>query len=93
MRREGFEMAVSPPRVLTVVGEDGSLQEPYEEVTIDLNLAYVSNVVETLNQRKGVLLDAHDGTEEGIQVLKFKVPTRGLLGFRSYLTTETRGTA
>jgi len=66
MRREGFEMAVSPPRVLTIEDENKNLLEPYEEVTIDLDLGYVANVVETLNQRKGVLLDAQDGSEEGI---------------------------
>mmetsp|Transcript_88832 Transcript_88832/g.122656 ORF Transcript_88832/g.122656 Transcript_88832/m.122656 type:complete len:111 (+) Transcript_88832:345-677(+) len=93
MRREGFEMAVSPPKVLTITDEDGTVKEPFEEVSIELDLSYVSNVVEVLNQRKGILLDAVDGVEPGIQILKFKVPTRGLLGFRSYLTTETRGTA
>lgn len=59
MRREGYEMAVSPPAVLTKVDEKtGNLLEPYEEVEIDVDLEYVSNIVETLNNRKGVLLNA-----------------------------------
>lgn len=93
MRREGFEMAVSPPKVLTITDENGETKEPFEEVTIELKLEYVSAVVEKLNQRKGILIDAVDSEEEGLQILRFKVPTRGLLGFRSYLTTETRGSA
>jgi GTP-binding protein len=59
MRREGFEMAVSPPAVLTRVDEKtGNLLEPYETVEIDVDLEHVANIVENLNNRKGVLLNA-----------------------------------
>lgn len=93
MRREGYEMAVSPPAVLTKIDEKtGNLLEPFEEVDIDVDLEYVSNIVESLNNRKGVLLNAVEQAD-GRQLLTFKVPSRGLLGFRTYLTAETRGTA
>ena len=59
MRREGFEMAVSPPTVLTKVDEKtGNLLEPFESVEIDTDLDHVANIIENLNNRKGVLLDA-----------------------------------
>ncbi len=93
MRREGYEMAVSPPAVLTRVDEKtGNLLEPFESVEIDTDLIHVANIVENLNNRKGVLLNANE-QPDGRQLLTFRVPSRGLLGFRSYLTAETRGTA
>jgi GTP-binding protein len=93
MRREGYEMAVSPPAVLTRVDEKtGKLLEPFESVEIDTDLIHVANIVENLNNRKGVLLNANE-QPDGRQLLTFRVPSRGLLGFRSYLTAETRGTA
>lgn len=93
MRREGYEMAVSPPAVLTKVDEKtGNLLEPFESVEIDTDLIHVANIVENLNNRKGVLLNANE-QPDGRQLLTFRVPSRGLLGFRSYLTAETRGTA
>jgi len=58
MRREGFEMSVTPPTVL--MREDpktGKLLEPYEEVSIDTDLMYVSGIIDKMNERKGVLLD------------------------------------
>lgn len=91
MRREGYEMSVSPPEVLTTE-KDGKRLEPYEEVAIDTDLCFVANIVEMLNQRKGVLLDAVEQAD-GNQLIRFKVPTRGLLGFRGKLIQETRGTA
>ena len=93
MRREGYEMAVSPPAVLTKVDEKtGELLEPYESVEIDIDLIHVANVIENLTNRKGVLLNAVE-QPDGRQLLTFRVPSRGLLGFRTYLTAETRGTA
>lgn len=93
MRREGYEMAVSPPSVLTKVCEKtGNLLEPYESVEIDIDLINVANVIENLTNRKGVLLNAVE-QPDGRQLLTFRVPSRGLLGFRTYLTAETRGTA
>ena len=92
MRREGFEMAVTPPEVINKVCEKtGEMLEPYEEVKLDVDLDYVSDLVENLNNRKGILLNAEE-QPDGKQLLTFKVPSRGLLGFRSYVTTLTRGT-
>ena len=93
MRREGFEMAITPPSVVTKQNEaTGETLEPFEEVKIDCDLQYVSSIVDNLNNRKGVMLDVTEQAD-GRQLLTFKVPSRGMLGFRSYLTTETRGTA
>ena len=93
MRREGFEMAVTPPAVVTKVDEKtGKELEPFEEVIIDCELQYVSNIVENLNNRKGVMMNAEE-QPDGQQLLTFKVPSRGMLGFRQFLVAETRGTA
>lgn len=57
MRREGFEMSVTPPQVVTKDGENGERLEPYELVSIDTDLQYVSGIIDKMNDRKGVLLD------------------------------------
>lgn len=94
MRREGYEMAVTPPRV--ILQEDpsrpGVMLEPFELVTIDTDLEHVAGIIDKLNDRKGVLLDIAE-QKDGRQLLTLKVPTRGLLGYRNSLTTDTRGTA
>jgi len=92
MRREGFEMAVTPPEVVCKIHEKTNERlEPYEDVSIDVDLEYVSDIVENLNARKGILLNAEEQAD-GRQLLSFKVPSRGLLGFRSFVTNLTRGT-
>jgi GTP-binding protein len=60
MRREGFEMAVTPPEVVTQKSEAGETLEPYEEVKLDVDLDYVADLVENLNNRKGILLNAEE---------------------------------
>lgn len=86
-------MSISPPAVLTKICEKtGKILEPYEQVFIDCDLDFVSNIIENLNNRKSIMLDAEEQSD-GRQLLTFKVPSRGLLGFRSYLTALTRGTA
>eukprot|EP00347_Sterkiella_histriomuscorum_P012488 403368384 len=94
MRREGFELAVTPPEVVMQPDpKDPKKQlEPYEEVQIDTDLEYVSLLIDKINGRKGILLSADD-QPDGRQMLKFKVPSRGLLGFRTELVNDTRGTA
>ena len=93
MRREGYELSVMPPRVLMKeCPETGKTLEPYEMVMIDTDLEYVSGIIDRLNDRKGVLLDIQE-QKDGRQLLTLKVPTRGLLGYRNQLTTETKGTA
>ena len=66
--------------------------EPYEEVKIDTDLGYVAGIIDKLNDRKGVLMDIVE-QKDGRQLLTLKVPTRGLLGYRNTLTTDTKGTA
>ena len=63
MRREGFEMAITPPAVVTQVDEQGRELEPFESVFIDVDLEYVAGIVENLNNRKAILLDAVEQTD------------------------------
>ena len=60
MRREGFEMSVTPPQVITKQDESGKVLEPYELVTIDTDLEYVSGIIDKMNDRKGVLLEIEE---------------------------------
>lgn len=89
MRREGYEFAVSRPKVL-YKEIDGQRHEPFEEVVVDVHQDYSSRVIDNLQQRKGLMTSM---TQEGENNrLIFKVPSRGLIGFRSEMMTETRGT-
>ncbi len=89
MRREGYEFAVSRPEVL-MKEIDGKLHEPFEEVVIDVHQDYSNKVIDNIQQRKGILTSMV--TESENHRLTFVVPSRGLIGFRSELLTETRGT-
>lgn len=90
MRREGYEFAVSRPEV--VLREiDGVVHEPIEEVVIDVMSDYSSKVVDILLNRKGIMVSMN---QEGDNTrVAFKVPSRGLIGFRNDVLTETKGTA
>lgn len=89
MRREGYEFAVSRPEVL-YKEVDGQRHEPFEEVVVDVHQDYSNRVIDNLQQRKGIMTSM---TQEGENNrLKFKVPSRGLIGFRGEMLTETRGT-
>ena len=90
MRREGYEFAVSRPEVL-MQEIDGVLHEPVEEVIITVDEAYSSRVIEILMNRKGSMTSM--SSELDMTRLEFRVPSRGLIGFRSDVMTETRGTA
>ncbi len=90
MRREGYEFAVSRPEVLMQEVE-GVLHEPVEEVVITVDEQYSSRVIEILMGRKGTMTGMT--TELEMIRLDFRVPSRGLIGFRSDVLTETRGTA
>ena len=91
MRREGFEMSVSRPRVIYKSDKDGNKLEPMEEVTIDVDEEYASSVIDSMNKRKGEMLDMRNaGTAKSR--LFFKVPSRGLIGYQSSFLTQTRGT-
>lgn len=89
LRREGFELSMAQPEVVTEERADG-LYEPLEEVHIELPEEYGGGVIERLSSRRGEL--RHLETDEhGISQLDFLIPTRGLLGFRSLFLTMTRG--
>lgn len=90
MRREDFEFQVSTPKVIYRV-LDGKKTEPIELAMIDVADEYVGSVIEMLGIRKGEMLDMIPGTD-GYTRLEFKVPARGLIGFRNEFMTETRGT-
>ena len=90
MRREGFELTVGKPEVVTHV-EDGRLMEPTERLTIDVPEDYLGPVTEMLGVRKGSLTTmVNHGT--GWVRLEYVVPSRGLIGFRTEFLTQTRGT-
>ncbi|MAN78836.1 MAG: translational GTPase TypA [Rhodospirillaceae bacterium] len=92
MRREGFELSISRPRVLYRNNPDtGQREEPIEEVVIDVDEEYSGTVVESLSLRKGELL-AMRPSGGGKVRLEFHVPTRGLIGYHGDFMTETRGT-
>jgi GTP-binding protein len=88
MRREGYEFQVTRPQVI-MKEVDGKTLEPFEELTIDVDEKYVGAVIEKLGRRKGHLLsmDQHSGMTR----LNFRIPTRGLLGYRSEFMTDTKG--
>jgi GTP-binding protein len=88
MRREGYEFQVTRPQVI-IKEEDGQLQEPYEELTIDVDERYLGPVIEKLGRLKGCLLEM-SRRNEMIRLI-YKVPTRGLIGFRTEFLTDTKG--
>jgi GTP-binding protein len=91
MRREGFELSVSRPKVLFRRNDAGELLEPIEEVVIDLDAEHSGIVVQKLSERKGELVEMRP-SGGGRQRLVFYVPTRGLIGYQGELLTDTRGT-
>jgi GTP-binding protein len=91
MRREGYEMTVSPPRVLAVVGEDGVKREPYEEVTVDVDAEYQGVVIDLMTNRKGVMAEFKDIGNRARLI--FQTPSRGMMGFRHEAMNATRGNA
>ncbi len=91
MRREGYEFQVSRPRVIPREGPDGERLEPYEELMIDAPEGYVGVVMEKLGPRRATMLDMRN-PGLGMVRMRFSVPARGLLGYRSEFLTDTRGT-
>lgn len=92
MRREGFELAVSRPRVVMQKDEDGNLLEPIEEVVIDVDEEHAGVVVQKMSERKAEMVELRPSGGNR-QRLVFHAPTRGLIGYQSELLTDTRGTA
>ncbi len=92
MRREGFELSVSRPRVVLTRDENGELLEPIEEVVIDVDEEHSGIVVQKLSERRGDMMEMRPSGGNRQRIV-FHVPTRGLLGYQSELLTDTRGTA
>ena len=90
MRRQGYEFAVSRPKVILKKGENGETLEPMELLIVEVPEAYVGAVMEKIGSRKGELEDMsiRDG---GTTHLEFKIPARGLIGYRSEFLTDTNG--
>ncbi len=88
MRREGYEFQVTRPRVI-MKEKDGVLLEPYEELTIDVDEQYQGTVIEKLGKLKGRMEEMRNANN--MARLIYKIPTRGLLGFRSEFMTDTKG--
>ena len=91
MRREGFELSVSRPKVLFKQDENGHTLEPIEEVVIDVDEAYSGVVIEKLSQSKGEMKEMKPSGGSKLR-MKFYVPSRGLIGFQSIFRNDTRGT-
>ena len=91
MRREGFEFQVSRPRVITRVSDTGERLEPYEELMIDVAEDYMGPVMEKLGPRRAEMTEMRN-PGMGLVRLVFKIPSRGLFGYRSEFLTDTRGT-
>ncbi len=90
MRREGFELSVSRPRVLFQRDEAGQLLEPIEEVQADVDEEFSGIVVEKLSQRKGVMSEMRPSSGGKLR-LKFLIPSRGMIGYQGEFLTDTRG--
>lgn len=97
MRREGYEFAVSRPRIITKKNPAGDVLEPFEEVVIDVPESFVGVVIEKLGSRRGQMQEMRNaGAGEGSSVgglvrIVYRVPARGLFGYRSEFLTDTRG--
>ena len=92
MRREGFEIAVSRPRVVYEKDADGQVLEPVEEVVIDVDEEHSGVVVQKMSERKAEMLEMRPSGGDRLRLV-FHAPTRGLIGYQGELLTDTRGTA
>jgi len=91
MRREGYEFQVSRPRVITREGMNGQRLEPYEELAIDVPEEFLGVVIERLGERRASMMEMKN-PGQGIVRLLYRIPARGLFGYRSEFLTDTRGT-
>lgn len=89
MRREGYELSVSKPEVI-FKEVDGKREEPYEKVIVNVPNEYSGTVINSLNERKGIMQSVTPG-EVGYTRCEYLVPTRGLIGYRGSFITETKG--
>ncbi|MEO6525325.1 MAG: translational GTPase TypA [Gemmatimonadaceae bacterium] len=91
MRREGYEFQVSRPRVILKSGLNGERLEPYEELAIDVPEEYLGAVIEKLGPRRGEMIEMKN-PGQGLTRVLYRIPARGLFGYRSEFLTDTRGT-
>jgi GTP-binding protein len=91
MRREGYEFQVSRPRVIIKTGVNGERLEPYEELAIDVPEEFLGAVIEKLGPRRGEMIEMKNPGQGLVRVL-YRIPARGLFGYRSEFLTDTRGT-
>jgi len=91
MRREGYELQVSKPEVITKRTESGELMEPFEQVVIDVPEEFIGVVTEALGRRKGQMTKMVNNGSGRVR-LEYEIPSRGLIGFRGEFLTETKGT-
>ncbi|KAL3698888.1 hypothetical protein R1sor_012964 [Riccia sorocarpa] len=92
MRREGYEFMIGPPKVINQE-VNGKKLEPFEDAIVEVPQEYVGAVVDLLGRRRGQMLDMQASGLENSTVVKYRMPTRGLLGLRNALLTASRGTA
>ena len=92
MRREGFELGISRPRVVFQKNEDGSRLEPIEEVVIDVDEEFSGVVVQKMSERKADMIEMRPSGGNRLRLV-FHAPTRGLIGYQGELMTDTKGTA
>src|SRR5260370_13553402 len=90
MRREGYELMVGKPEIVTK-RIDGTLMEPQEKLMVDIRDAFVGVVIEKLGSRKGQMIKMHNHGSGRVRI-EFTIPSRGMIGLRSELLTDTRGT-
>ena len=90
MRREGLELCVSRPEVITRRNEAGAIEEPYMVLVADVPESFSGVVIEKVSQRKGTLMSMNNNSQCGVR-LEFEIPTRGLIGYRGEFLTDTSG--
>lgn len=90
LRREGYEFQISKPEVIFKTDENGQKLEPFELVTIDTHEEYVGTIIEKLGRRKGELVEMRE-PKGGFTRLLFRMPARGLIGYRQEFLSDTRG--
>ena len=90
MRREGFELSLSRPKV--IFKKENSIKlEPIEEITVDVDDQFSSSVINSINQRKGEMIEMKTSRSSKTRII-FRIPSRGLIGFQSQFLTQTKGT-
>ena len=90
MRREGYEMTLNPPQVI-FKEENHQKLEPFEEVSVEIDLEHVNTLIDSVQNRKGIVIST-DELPNGKSKVVFEAPSRGLFGFRPFLITLTKGT-